>query len=36
LQIGNTSTRALIARWAPTLPSIEHALAAGERLVELQ
>ena len=36
LRFGNTSTRALIARLLPALPSIERALTAGEQLVELQ
>jgi len=35
LRIGNTSKRALINWFAPLLPKIEAALAAGERIVEV-
>lgn len=35
LRIGNTSTQALLKWFAPLLPRIESALAAGEKIVEV-
>ena len=35
LRIGNTSNQALLSRFAPLMPKIEAALAAGENLVEV-
>jgi len=35
LRIGNTSKQALLGWFAPLLPRIESALAAGERIVEV-
>lgn len=35
VRIGNTSNRALLDQFAPLLPKIAAALAAGEKIVEV-